>query len=72
MPQVAPQVAVPDALGSQGPALVAPQVNPQINPQVNPLVDPTVTPTSAPELAPVALGQIAAPPVGQLGLPRLG
>ena len=54
------------------PPRVAPQVNPQVNPEVNPLINPLISPASAPQVPGLGLGQVAAPPVGQLGLPRLG
>jgi len=73
MPKVAPQVAMPQVFNPEPAPHVAPQVNPQFNPQVNPLIDPLVSPASAaPQVPGLGLGQVAAPPVGNLGLPRLG
>jgi len=43
-----------------------------VNPTVNPLINPLIAPASAPQVPGLGLGQLAAPPVGQLGLPRLG
>ncbi|RSO08417.1 hypothetical protein DMH26_03065 [Streptomyces sp. WAC 05379] len=70
MPQVAPQVSAPQVFNPEPPPRVAPQVNPQVNPEVSPLINPLNT--STPQVPGLGLGQVAAPPVGQLGLPRLG
>ncbi|MCZ0992511.1 hypothetical protein O1L44_04385 [Streptomyces noursei] len=63
---MAPQVSVPQVFSPQPAPRVSPQVNPQVNPLVNPLISPDV-----PQVSPLGMGRLAAPPLGQLDLPRM-
>ncbi|WP_241777953.1 hypothetical protein [Streptomyces sp. CT34] len=61
---------MPQVFSPQPSPQVAPQVNPQFNPAVNPLVNPLVSP-DVPQVNPLGLGRLAAPPVGNVDLPRM-